>query len=105
LISYFEESLYKFLSILPIYFSKHLEETIPNWEYFENHIKALAEDDSEVNIQRLCAKRYLHNKSEREKAEKDSSYVPRFIDHLMLPLKISNDSKVDLVFMHGNESH
>ena len=104
-INYFDEELYRFLSLIPAYYPTDVRDRISNWQFFEEHLKELADISSEISIKRLWAIKYFHNKLERENFEKDSAYIPQFYDNMLLPLGVSSESKFDIIMMHGNQSH
>ena len=102
----FDEELYRFLSLLPIHYpDDFLREQIANLDYFEAKMQEQINDSSRTTLQKLWSIKYFHNKAEREKAEKDENYVPKFYDAYLAPLTIEEDTNFDILFLHGNQSH
>jgi len=77
-IVFFDEEVYRFLSTLSQYYSiDELKEKISNWDYFQNKIEEFASSPN-ITIHRSYALKFLHNKAEKEKAEADKNYEPKY---------------------------
>ena len=104
-LNYFDETLYTFLALIPVHYGSDFQQKIKSWSFFEDHLRKLIKDESSPSANKLLAIKYFYNKSEREKVEKDSSYIPKFYDNFLLPLSEQSEADLDIVFMHGNQSH
>ena len=77
-IVFFDEEIYRFLSSLSQYYTEEeLKSKISNWDYFENKIQKLAKS-SNASLKRSYTLKFIHNRAEREKADKDENYVPKY---------------------------
>lgn len=104
-IIFFDEEIYRFISSFSQYYThEELKSKISNWDYFEEKIQTLVSSDI-ASLHRSYALKFVHNRSEKEKVDRNLNYIPKYYSGPYIAPLTSDEGDFDVLLLQGNASH